>query len=510
MTAFDELGISKELTDAANAIGWSEPTPVQVEAVPVGMTGRDLIAKAQTGTGKTGAYLLIVLSRTKSGGSSPSTLIITPTRELAAQVDGEVRKLSKTTGHIGIPVYGGTDMRRQIDSIRRGADIIVGTPGRLKDMMERGVLDLSAVSEVVLDEADRMLDMGFEEDLEYILGHVPEERQTMMFSATMTKQVKRLEERMLKDPAETDVSSDSPVTGLTKQYIVMCRRDEKKDVLNILLSKGTPKTIVFCATKLMVETLYEEMREKDRTVGTLHGDMPQSLRERVVGSFKDNRTLTLLATDVAARGLDITDVDMVVNFDAPSDPETYLHRIGRTGRAGKEGVAVTIVTKRDLPMVRLYEDETDMRIRRIDPDELEPIDTVHEVVRRERPKRAVPVKKTSVRKTQTKRVQSVDGGFEVIEIGIGKDDGMNRTQIADFVKKRAGLDEGAVGKVGLGVSSSFVEISAERAEEAVAEIDGSVHAGKNITAVIAPKKEKFSDKHGKRKRHVAAEEKGEE
>ena len=216
MTSFEDLGISAKLIDAMNEMGWEEPTPIQCEAVPVGIAGNDLIAKAQTGTGKTGAYSMIVMSRIGKGAKLPSALVITPTRELAMQVDTEIRKLSKFSGHVSIAVYGGAPIERQITALRRGADIIVGTPGRLRDMIEREALDLSSVHEVVLDEADRMLDMGFEDDLDFIMGYVPEVHQTLLFSATLDKNVRRLAGDMLDNPAEVDISGDSPTTGLTK------------------------------------------------------------------------------------------------------------------------------------------------------------------------------------------------------------------------------------------------------------------------------------------------------
>ena len=507
MTSFEDLGVSPDIVRAAADMGWTEPTPVQMEAVPAGLEGRDLIAKAQTGTGKTGAYSMIAMTRAKPGSKVPSVLIIAPTRELAMQVDAEIRKLSKRSGHCSVPVYGGADMRRQSDDIRRGADIIVGTPGRLRDMCERGILVLDRVSEVVIDEADRMMEMGFEDDLDAVLEHVPKERHTMMFSATMTRAVERLEKDMLDDPAVVDASDGNAVTGLTKQYVVKCRRDEKKDMLREILSKGTPKAIVFCATKTMVDDLFQEFRD-DAKAGTLHGDMPQSLRERGIRNFRDNRVLVLIATDVAARGLDIEDVDLVVNYDAPSRADTYIHRIGRTGRAGREGVSLTLATKRDMDFVRDYEHEIGMRIRAIDVDDIEPFETVHEPVRRERrPQRgerqasADRVKAPRGKKAgkESARPQRSDDRM-VVEVNVGKNDDVNRTQLADFIRKRAGLGEGDIGKVGLGTASSFVEVPADAADLVIESVGGSVFGGKTVTCDYAPEKKKFADRYGGKNR----------
>ncbi|AGI47633.1 Superfamily II DNA and RNA helicase [Thermoplasmatales archaeon BRNA1] len=501
MTTFEELGLGWEMTNAAVQAGWREPTPVQVQAIPEGIRGRDIIARAQTGTGKTGAYSMIVMSRIPSGKKSPSAIVIAPTRELALQVDGEMRKLSRLSGHFSVPIYGGAEVRKQVFQLNRGADIVVGTPGRIRDMVTREVLDLSHIEIAVIDEADRMFDMGFEEDLNFILDALPERRQTLMFSATMTDDVQGLAQSKLRDPVEIDVSGETPVTGLTKQFIVKCQRNEKRDILREILGKGTPKTIVFVATKTMVEELFTEMRADGMKVGTLHGDMPQDLREKIIGMFRDNRILTLLATDVAARGLDISDVDLVVNFDVPSRPETYLHRIGRTGRAGNEGTAISLVTKRDMEYVPDFEEVTDARIRPVRVGDIPPFEVFHKTVHREkadrkereRKKKALDPKEAE-RRAHAKDKPSVSDGFAVIQIGIGKGDGFNRTQIADFIRKRANIDDDAVGKVGLKDSVSFVEVSEDVSDYVIQQLDGCRVGNKTVNVTIAPKKTRYADK----------------
>ena len=498
MTSFEDLGISAKLIDAMNEMGWEEPTPIQCEAVPVGIAGNDLIAKAQTGTGKTGAYAMIVMSRIGKGAKVPSALVITPTRELAMQVDTELRKLSKFTGHVSTAVYGGAPIERQITALRRGADIIVGTPGRLKDMIEREALDLTQIREVVFDEADRMLDMGFEEDIDFIMGYVPEVHQTLLFSATIDRNVRRLTEEMLENPAEVDISGDTPTTGLTKQYIIPCSRNEKKELLYDILFKGTPKTIVFFATKVMVDTVYQELKEMGMRVGTLHGDMPQKLRERVIGDFRDNRLLTLLATDVAARGLDVTDVDLVINFDLPIDPETYLHRIGRTGRAGKEGISVSLVNPRDRKLVRMCEEEADTEMEKIDVEDLEPIDAVHEPITRQTAKKEKKMKVEKHRNNDRRNRENGEReGFATLELSIGKADGVNRTAISDFLKQRAGVEDEAIGKVGLKDDRSFVEVSLDHVDYIIENLDGCEYEGKTVNIKPAPAKERnYSDLQG--------------
>lgn len=493
MTGFEDLGVSPGTATAAGRMGWTEPTPVQIASIPPGLAGRDLVVKAQTGTGKTGAYSLIVLGATSAGGKAPASIVLTPTRELAMQVEGEMRKLSKSTGHTCVAVYGGADIRRQADALRRGTDVVVGTPGRTLDLAERGALDLSAVSIAILDEADRMLDMGFEEDLNRILDLLPHERQTLFFSATMAPRVERLAELMTRDAEAVDVSSDSPVTGLTKQYYVLCKREEKRGLLSDILSKGNPKSIVFCATRSMVDSLFQEMRG-DRRVGTLHGDMPQSLRERVTEGFRENRVLILIATDVAARGLDVSDIDLVVNFDSPKDPETYLHRIGRTGRAGREGVSVSLITNRERGLIPLYEEETGMRMRKVGVEGIGPFEAEHLVMRCGRAG-ASPAGK-------------VERGTASLSVSIGKANGVNRTQIADFVRSRAGLGEDEVGKVGLGETESFVEIPADSADAIVEAMDGSLFGGIPVKAGRAPKKKRYSEKIKEKERLCCSERRG--
>lgn len=500
MVSFEELGLPAGLCEAARAAGWESPTPVQVSAVPAGMSGSDIKVRAQTGTGKTGAYAFVLLSITSPGSQAPTSVVITPTRELAMQVDSEIRRLAKGTGHTCVPVYGGADISNQIRQLRRGADIVIGTPGRLRDLITRGELDLGNVSIGVIDEADRMLDMGFQEDLDFILDALPAEKQTMMFSATLDGPVAELASEKLKDPVDVDVSGSDAVTGLTRQYFVKCLRQEKKDLLRVLVSRGTPKVIVFVATKVYVDEIYHEMKDDGLKVGTLHGDMPQDLREKVIGNFRDNRITILLATDVAARGLDISDVDMVVNYDTPFDAETYVHRIGRTGRAGKEGIAVSLVTARDMRFLPDYEEATGVTAEFIEPTEMEPIIADHPVIERKRreprPKkdgsRKSPAGKRGPKAKMDRNAPLYD--TTTIEISLGKADGFKRVEIANIVRKRARLEDGAVGKVGLSENSSFVEVPSDMAEYIIGELDGCTVEGRKISARAAPRKAKMGER----------------
>jgi ATP-dependent RNA helicase DeaD len=358
VTTFTDLQISKEIIRAMNGMGWESPTPVQIQAIPVGLKGGDMFAQAQTGTGKTGVYGSIILERTQPGMRSPSALVLVPTRELANQVFEEISKLARFTGHICIPVYGGVGIGPQIGKLRRGADVVVATPGRAKDLINRNDMDLSKISVVVLDEADRMLDMGFARDLNFILSKVPRKRQSLLFSATMSPDIRHLAMRQMTNPREILVSKNEPVLDLTKQYYVIADKDAKRDALCTILDKDDPKTIVFCATKRKVDQLTKKLHAFNYLAAAIHGDVAQNKRERVIKGFKEGSIRILVATDVAARGLDIDAVDYVINYDAPMDPDTYVHRIGRTGRAGMKGIAVSFFMKEERFMIGAIESRT--------------------------------------------------------------------------------------------------------------------------------------------------------
>ena len=345
---FEDLGISKDVLKAVRSVGWSEPTPVQAAAIPVGREGADLLAQAQTGTGKTGTFGSIILSRTKSGSSDPTSLVLVPTRELASQVSEEMERLSEYSGHVCIPIYGGVNIETQAKQLKKGADAVIATPGRLKDLIERKMIKLDSVEIIVLDEADRMLDMGFAPSVNMILSRITKDRQTMMFSATMPEEVMKMAVKHMYDHKEILVSKDEPTLDLTEQFFVMTNRESKRDELMHLIEDGYPKMMVFCRTKRKVDYLTRKLKRDEYDVEGIHGDIGQNKRERVIKDFAGGKLQVLIASDVASRGLDIEGVDVVVNYDIPVDPETYIHSIGRTGRAGKTGKAITFVTADDI------------------------------------------------------------------------------------------------------------------------------------------------------------------
>jgi len=490
------------LLKAISDMGWNLPTPIQTEAVPAGLAGRDIFAQAQTGTGKTGTYALIIMGRTESGSKKPTSLVLAPTRELATQVENEIYKLSKYTGHRSISIYGGASIGDQTYGLRKGVDIVVGTPGRLKDMITRGALDLSEITEVVLDEADRMLDMGFADELDFIMDAVPKDRHTLLFSATMAESIKRIAFKRMQDPMEISVSRDEPVSDLVTQYWIPMSRGAKMERLESILTNGCPKTVVFCQTKKMVDTLADEMYQRIK-VGTLHGDMPQAKRERTIRSFRNNRFQVLIATDVAARGLDINNIDLVVNYDLPMDSENYLHRIGRTGRAGKEGIAVSFVTKQEEYHIRQYERETGKKILKVRADEMPSAgtmvieDQVRAPAKAQRQFATVPI--NDMKKPVRPVIATTEDGKKmvVLQINLGRDDGFSKTQISDLVKRVGKLEDVFVGNVGLGRSKSFIEIREDRSDRTMATMSEYLHKKKEVLMEPADKKPKYQEKKHK-------------
>ena len=346
---FSELGLSEEAVKAVSQMGFEEATEIQSKTIPLLLEGKDVIGRSHTGTGKTAAFgLPSVDSIDRSKHGTVQTLILCPTRELALQICGEMKKFSAFMPWVHIcAVYGGADIEKQISQLKKGAEIVVGTPGRLMDHISRGTLKLENIRTVVLDEADEMLNMGFREDIETILGFVPDQRQTVLFSATMPEQIMSITERYQRSPIVVGAAQKSRTVDSVEQYYFSVPMGRKTDALCMLLLAYEPNlAMIFCNTKRMVDELSEQLVSKGFRAAGLHGDMKQSGRMQVLNAFKSGRINILIATDVAARGIDIDNVDAVFNYDIPQDIEYYIHRIGRTGRAGKTGAAYTIVSGR--------------------------------------------------------------------------------------------------------------------------------------------------------------------
>src|SRR5215469_15227049 len=359
---FADLALAPELRHALSGLGYEEPTPIQRAAIPPLLEGRDLVGQAATGTGKTAAFALPVLQRVLREGRRPEplALVLVPTRELAVQVSEAMHRYGHEIGARVLPIYGGQPIGRQLRALDRGADVVVATPGRALDHITRGTLDLGGLGIVVLDEADEMLDMGFAEDIEAILGSTPENRQTALFSATMPPRINGMVRRHLRDPVRVELGRQAPADGLLVQqsaYIVP--RGLKPAALGRVLDLEAPAAaVVFCRTRDEVDRLTETLNGRGYRAEALHGGMEQQQRDRVMSRLRGGSTDLLVATDVAARGLDIEQLTHVVNYDVPSAPELYVHRIGRVGRAGREGTAITLVEPREHRMLKTIERAT--------------------------------------------------------------------------------------------------------------------------------------------------------
>ncbi len=363
---FDTFSFDSDILRAVTELGFEEATPVQEQVLPLMLEGRDIIAQAQTGTGKTAAFGLPLLQRLDMTAQYPQALVLAPTRELAVQVAEALHRMGKYKGVSSLAVYGGQPIERQLRMLRAGVQVVIGTPGRVMDHIRRGTLVLDRVSTVVLDEADEMLDMGFIEDIEFILDHVPAERQTGLFSATIPPRIAALAARYLREPARVTIEKEKMTVPLVRQVYYEVVGREKLDALTRILDfEGPTSTIVFCARKSEADTLGESLQARGYTAEVLHGDLNQTQRDRVMNRFRSGQVELLVATDVAARGLDIPEVSHVVNYDIPWDPESYVHRIGRTGRAGREGDAITLVTPREQRLLRMIERVIGRRLERL-------------------------------------------------------------------------------------------------------------------------------------------------
>ncbi|OIJ33593.1 ATP-dependent RNA helicase [Microbacterium sp. LCT-H2] len=357
---FEDLGITGPVLKAIKDLGYETPSPIQAATIPTLLAGRDVVGMAQTGTGKTAAFALPVLERLDVAQKTPQALVLAPTRELALQVcEAFESYASRMKGVHVLPVYGGQGYGVQLSALRRGVHVVVGTPGRIMDHLAKGTLDLSELQYLVLDEADEMLKMGFAEDVEQILAQTPEEKQVALFSATMPAQIRRLAQQYLRDPEEITVKSKTATnTNITQRYLVVSYAQKVDALTRILEVENFDGMIVFVRTKNETETLAEKLRARGYSAAAINGDVPQVQRERSVNQLKDGKLDILVATDVAARGLDVERISHVVNFDIPTDTESYVHRIGRTGRAGRTGDAISFITPRERYLLKHIEKAT--------------------------------------------------------------------------------------------------------------------------------------------------------
>ena len=371
---FEEMCLDTRIMRAIAEMGFEQPSPIQAQSIPIAVEGKDMIGQARTGTGKTASFGIPMLQRINPKDKNLQAIVLCPTRELAIQSANEIRKLAKLHGIKVLPIYGGQEISKQIRSLKGGVQIVIGTPGRVMDHLRRHTLKPQTVDIVVLDEADEMLNMGFREDIETILGQLPEERQTMLFSATMPKPILEIAKRYLHEPEIVKVIQKELTVPKIEQYYYEVNPRKKNEVLSRLLDMYDPSlSLVFCNTKRKVDELVADLKGRGYFAEGLHGDMKQSQRDRVMNGFRNGRTDILVATDVAARGIDVDDVEAVFNYDVPQDDEYYVHRIGRTGRAGREGRAFTLVVGKEIYKLKDIQRYCKTKIRR------QPIPSVNDV-----------------------------------------------------------------------------------------------------------------------------------
>jgi len=378
--SFDNLGLHQQSLQVVDGLGYKEPTPIQQSAIPILLNGQNVLGQAQTGTGKTAAFVLPMLQQIEAGSGKVQALILAPTRELAMQVAKETKRMSHNPRLKVATIYGGQSYSIQIRQLESGADVVVGTTGRLLDLIRKKALDLSGVRYLVLDEADEMLEMGFIHDVEDIMAKVPDSRQIALFSATMPKAVRNLAEKYIDDPQEIIINPSIMTVAETEQRYYVVKEDQKFDTLvHILEAEGMHSVLIFSRTKRRAQKLADRLVENGFKAKPMHGDLSQANREHVLDGFKKHKILIMVATDVAARGLDIDKVSHVINYDLPMDPESYVHRIGRTGRAGQEGIAISFITSQEFKDLKDIERFTNQKIKEFHtPSRIEILETQDE------------------------------------------------------------------------------------------------------------------------------------
>jgi ATP-dependent RNA helicase DeaD len=450
VTTFKDLGLSETTLEALHDVGYENPSPIQEQAIPPMLEGRDLIGQAQTGSGKTAAFGLPIIEYVDPSENEVQALVLTPTRELCIQVTQALRAYASRKGVDVVATFGGAPIRSQQAQLNAGGHIVVGTVGRVLDLIQRASLILSSCRFVVLDEADEMLDLGFLEDVERILALTPNSRQTALFSATMPPPIRNLADRYLYDPAHIKVKADTLTVESVEQFQLEVKTPDKADKLvEVLAAEKPDQAIVFVRTKIRTDQLYRKLRDRGMNVKALHGDMSQGARDGVMLGFKGGRTPILVATDVAARGLDVSTVTHVVNFDVPTSPDVYVHRIGRTGRVGRSGRAITFVEPRQKAEMRAIEEHIGVGISPW-------IEGAHVAPAR--------VEEKPRRHTKPKITRDGDEPFVTLIAATGRADGVEVADLVHTVTDAAGIDGEAVRDVRVLERFSLLAVPAVEAE----------------------------------------------
>ena len=519
---FATLGLKESIVRAISDLGFTKPSQIQEQSIPVTLSGADLIGQAQTGTGKTAAYSLPILTK-MSTNKGIKALILAPTRELAVQVKDEMNRLSKYEKAEILAVYGGDSIDRQIRALRKGVDVVVGTPGRMLDLIKRKCLHLDSVEFLVLDEADEMLNMGFIDDIESILSHTPEERQTLLFSATMPDPIAKLAKRYMKPDAKlVSVKKSSLTVSKIEQSYFMINNKHRLEALCRLLDLDNPSSaIIFCRTKRGVDELVQELQSKGYMVEGMHGDMTQAHRLTTLSKFKEGTLNLLIATDVAARGIDVDGVTHVFNYDLPQDVESYVHRIGRTGRANREGTAYSLVTPKDFSMLKQIQKVTKSAITQ------KPVPTAEEIKNK---------KFNDIIKEVTETITSGDltkfmpNAIELVEnndplsvvaalmkikydnesvfdyssdkleapkkedirlfFSVGKRDGLTPKVLINYIKDRTRVNASTIGQIDLMENFSFVSVDETVSKKILDKCPGGKINKKKVNVEVANRRKK--------------------
>ena len=527
--SFAELGLSEPLVQTLSEVGYESPTPIQQQTIPLLLAGHDLIGQAQTGTGKTAAFALPILTQLDLRQKNVQALVMTPTRELALQVAEAIHTYARRLGRVfTVPIYGGDSIQKQIIRLQAGAHIVVGTPGRIMDHLRRGTLDLHFLKMVVLDEADEMLRMGFQEDVEWILARAPAERQTALFSATMPEGVRAIAERYLRNPVTVEIRHKTLTVPTVAQHFVRLSESQKLDALTRLLEVEVvpgEAILIFARTKVGAADLAEKLQARGYAVEPMHGDMSQAQRESVIRRMRAGQVEIVVATDVAARGLDVENIGRVINYDIPNDPEAYVHRIGRTARAGRSGRAIVFVTPREERMLREIERYTrqklvalkvpspsDVAARRLalfkelitqtlEEEDLEIyLDLVTELAaesghdiaeiaaaaaRLARGDKALLV----ALEPEPATMPATESGMVRLIMDAGRRNGVRPTDIVGAIANEAGVPGKSIGAIDIDDEFTFVEVPAYYVDQVLLAMEGATLRNRTVTTRLATAKD---------------------